>query len=236
MENLRKYLAECIGTFFLVFVGTTTAVIFNPKAGIPSIVGIALAFGLALMMVYYTFGRFSGGHVNPAVSLAKFFDNQLDLPELIGYIIAQIVGAILGSLALLVILKNIPNVQVSVYGLGANGFGSQSSTNFTLTGALFTEIILTAMFVLVVLGVTSKGEYNGIGGFVIGLALTVVHLIGIPLTGTSVNPARSLAPALVLAISTGKTVALSQVWVFIVAPLIGALLATIIWKAFNLDK
>lgn len=236
MENLRKYLAECFGTFFLVFAGTTTAVIFNGKAGVNSIIGIALAFGLSLTMVYYTFGRFSGGHVNPAVSLAMFFDNQIDLPELIGYIVAQVVGALFASMTLFVILKNIPNATVSIYGLGANGYGSSSTTNFTLTGAIFLEIILTAIFVLVVLGATSKDEYKGVAGIIIGMALTVVHLIGIPLTGTSVNPARSLAPALVLAISTGKTTALSQVWVFIIAPLIGALLATIIWKAFHLDK
>lgn len=236
MENIKKYFAECLGTFFLVFVGTTIAVIFNPKSGIPAILGTAFAFGVALTIVYYTVGKISGGHVNPAVSLAMFFENKLDLKDLIFYVIAQIIGALLGTLTLFVILKNIPNATISIYGLGQNGYGSASATNFGLGGAIFVEIVLTAIFVFTVLAATSKKEFEGVAGLVIGAALTMVHLIGIPLTGTSVNPARSLAPAIVLAISTTNKTALSQVWVFLVAPLVGALVATIIWKLFNLDK
>lgn len=237
MESIRKYLAECLGTFFLTFIGTTVAVMFGgATGGIQSIVGIAFAFGLTIVAVYYTVGHFSGGHVNPAVSLAMYFDGRLELKDLIGYIVGQVIGGLLGSLALFGILKSIPNATVSTYGLGANGYGSASAVNITMTGAIFAEILLSAIFVFVVLACTSNSKYDGIGGFVIGAVLTMVHLVGIPLTGTSVNPARSIGPAIVMAVSTGKTTALSQLWVFIIAPLIGALVAVIIWKAFNLDK
>lgn len=237
MKNFRKYLAECLGTFFLTFVGTTVAVTFGgASGGIQSIVGIALAFGLTIVAVYYTLGRYSGGHVNPAVSVAMFFDGRLSLTDLIGYIVFQIIGGLLGSLTLFIILKCIPNAAISTYGLGANGYGSASAVNVTMTGAIFVEVLLTAIFVFVVLAVTKDHKYDRSGGFIIGAILTMVHLVGIPFTGTSVNPARSIGPAVVMAISTGKTTALSQLWVFILAPLVGALIATVIWKAFNLDQ
>lgn len=236
MKNLNKYFAEFIGTFVLVFVGCGCAAIYGGANG--SAVGVlsaAFAFGLSIVAVYYAIGKISGAHVNPAVSLAMFFDNRMDLKDMLLYMVSQVLGALAASATLFAILKCIPSATISSIGLGQNGYGSASAVSLTMAGAIITEIVLTCIFVLVVLGATSDEKYSGVGGLAIGGALTLVHLIGLPLTGTSVNPARSLAPAIMM-LAAGKKTAINQVWVFIVAPLIGAILAVLIWKLLHLES
>lgn len=212
----------------LVLFGCGTAVVTGGLSGgtgngTLGVLAIALAFGLSIVAAAYAIGHISGCHVNPAVSLAVLINGGLSSPDFIGYIIAQIVGAFAGSGILALITKN-----SELTGFGSNGFGELSAVNLTSTGAVIVEIVLTFVFVLTILGVTSNEKTSNIAGIVIGLTLTFVHIIGIPLTGTSVNPARSLAPAVL----EGGT-ALSQVWVFILAPLVGAALAALAALVFK---
>lgn len=214
---MKKAIAECLGTFILVFFGTATAVLGNGMEGIGT-TGIALAFGLTIIAAAYSIGTVSGAHLNPAVSLGMWFNKRISTMELVYYVVGQIVGGLIASFALLSILNASGKETTN---LGQNGFG-----DFNAVGALTIEIILTFIFVLVIMTVTSAKKSNAkLAGVVIGLTLTMIHLVGIPLTGTSVNPARSLAPA----IFVGGD-ALAQVWVFIVAPLIGGLLAALVAK------
>lgn len=214
---MKKAIAECLGTFILVFFGTATAVLGNGTEGIGA-TGIALAFGLTIIAAAYSIGTVSGAHLNPAVSLGMWINKRISTMELVYYIVGQIVGALIASFTLLSILNASGKETTN---LGQNAFG-----DFSAFGALTIEIILTFIFVLVIMTVTSAKKGNAkLAGVVIGLTLTMIHLVGIPLTGTSVNPARSLAPA----IFVGGD-ALAQVWVFIVAPLIGGLLAALVAK------
>ena len=217
---MKKYISELIGTAVLVLFGTGVAIVSGGN-----LVATSLAFGLAIIAEAYVIGNISGCHVNPAVSLAMLLSKKMDSKDFICYVIAQVLGAILGTAILYLILSN---TNIGVASLGANGYGSLSATKITLLGALVTECILTFVFIYTILGVTSDESKGNIAGIVIGLTLTFVHLIGINLTGTSVNPARSLAPSIFL----GGT-ALAQVWVFIVAPLVGAALAAIAYKYLN---
>lgn len=219
---MKKNIAEFIGTMVLVLFGTGVAVITNGN-----IVATSLAFGLSIVAMAYVIGNISGCHVNPAVSFACLLDKRINLSTFLGYVIAQTLGAIAGSGILYLILNN---TDLGVLALGANGYGQLSSTNITLFGAIAVEIILTFVFIYTILGVTADSSKKNVAGIVIGLTLTFVHLIGIRLTGTSVNPARSLAPALFL----GGTY-LSQVLVFIVSPLIGAALASLVYNTINRD-
>ena len=214
---MKKYIAEFIGTFTLVLFGTGVAVITG------NIVAIALAFGLAIIASAYVIGDISGCHVNPAVSLAMLIDKRMTVKDFIGYVVSQILGAIAGSATLLFIAKQLKIDEVI---LGANTFGK-----LTMIGAFVVELILTFIFIYTVLGVTKDKEKSNIAPIVIGLTLTFVHLFGVGLTGTSVNPARSLAPAL---LQGGE--ALKQVWLFIVAPLAGGGLAAIVFKFLNSNK
>ena len=223
--RLKKYIAEFLGTAILVLFGCGTAVFCGGLSGgtgngTLGVVSIALAFGLSIVAGAYSIGHVSGCHVNPAVSLAMFINGKLDIIDLIGYIVSQVAGAFAGSGLLMLITR-----ETAADGLGSNGYGELSSVGISMTGAIIVEIVLTFVFVLTVLGVTSSEKYSSVAGIVIGLALTFVHIIGIPLTGTSVNPARSLAPAVL-----DGGIALNQVWVFLVAPLAGAALAGIIFK------
>ena len=225
---MKKYLAEFIGTFILVFLGTGTAVVLGgytggTESGFLGVVAIALAFGLSIVAAAYAIGHISGCHVNPAVSLAVLMSGKMSTKEFIGYMIAQVLGALAGSS----VLAFVNTSSTSLEGFGANGFGSFSAVGLNMTGAIVVEVVLTFIFVLTILGVTSSNKTSHMAGIVIGLTLTLVHIIGIPLTGTSVNPARSLAPALF-----GGGEALAQVWVFIIAPLIGERFALIIFKSF----
>lgn len=217
---MKKYISEAIGTAVLVLFGTGIAVVSGGN-----LVATSLAFGLAIVAEAYVIGNISGCHVNPAVSLAMLLTKKIDTKEFGYYVIAQILGALAGTAFLYLILSN---TNIGVAALGANGYGSLSATNITLLGALVTECILTFVFIYTILGVTNDETKSSVAGIVIGLTLTFVHLIGINLTGTSVNPARSIAPAIFLG---GK--ALSQVWVFIVAPLVGAAIAAITYNKLN---
>ena len=220
---MKKYVAEFIGTFVLVFFGTGIAVVSNGN-----LVATALAFGLAIIAEAYVIGNISGCHVNPAVSLAMLITGKMKREDFAYYVIAQILGALLGTGILFLILSG---TSFGTTSLGANAFGEISANNISLVAALVTEIVLTCVFVYTILGVTSDDKYSSVSGIVIGLTLTFVHLIGIPLTGTSVNPARSLAPAIFL---MGD--AIKQVWVFIVAPLIGGALAAYLYEYLNIEK
>ena len=214
---MRKYIAEFIGTFTLVLFGTGIAVVSGGN-----VLATAFAFGLAIIASAYVIGDISGCHVNPAVSLAMLLSKKMKLKDFCGYVIAQIAGAFAGTGLLYFILSQ---TVIGTSQLGANGYGSLSATDITLAAAIITEIVLTFIFIYTILGVTSDEKKGNVAGIVIGLTLTFVHLIGIVLTGTSVNPARSLAPALFLG---GE--ALKQVWVFIVAPLLGSIFAGLFYK------
>ncbi len=220
---MKKYFAEFLGTLVLVLFGTGVAVVTNGNVLIT-----ALAFGLAIVAMAYSIGSISGCHVNPAVSLAMYLNKKISLKEFGFYALAQFIGAICGSAILYLILKN---SDLGVLALGANGYGALSGYSINLFGAIVVEVVLTFVFVYVILGVTSDESKGNVAGIVIGLTLAFVHLLGITLTGTSVNPARSLAPAIFLG---GE--ALKQVWVFIVAPLVGAALATFTFKYLNSVK
>lgn len=217
---MKKYVAEFIGTLVLVLFGTGIAVVSGGD-----LVATALAFGLAIVAEAYVIGDISGCHVNPAVSLAMLLLKKMTVKDFIYYVIAQVLGALAGTAILFIILKG---TALGTASLGANGYLALSATNISLIGALLTEVVLTFVFVYTILGVTSDKKYTPVAGLVIGLALTFVHLLGINLTGTSVNPARSLAPALFLG---GE--ALKQVWVFILAPLVGAALSACVYHFLN---
>ena len=220
---MKRYISELIGTMVLVLFGCGSAAIAGPVLGT---LGIALAFGLSIVAMAYVIGDISGCHINPAVSIGMWIDGRMETKDLVMYIVFQCIGAIIGIGLLAVIINCAPSLGgYTTTGLGANGFGSASSVGLDVVGAIIVEIILTFVFVFTVLGVTKKAENGAVAGIVIGLTLAFVHIMGIPLTGTSVNPARSLAPALFLG---GQ--ALQQVWVFILAPIVGAVIAGLLYK------
>lgn len=229
---MKKYIAEFLGTCILVIFGCGSAVGINTLlsyegTSIPlsmSTLTIAFAFGLSIVALAYSIGNISGCHVNPAVSLAMFLSGKLSVKDFIGYLISQFIGGIAGA-GILAFLFG------STEELGANGFEAYSALNATLAQAFVIELILTFVFVFAIIGVTSKAEFTPVSGLIIGLSLTLVHILGIPFTGTSVNPARSLGPALL----TGGD-ALIQVWVFIVAPLIGGALAAFAYNMLRQKK
>ena len=221
---MRKYIAEFIGTFTLVLFGTGVAVISSAN-----IIATSMAFGLAIIASAYVIGSISGCHVNPAVSLAMFISRKLSLKDFCGYVVAQIAGAFAGS-GLLYYIFYTTSVGTSI-GLGANGYGTESIAGISLCGALIVELVLTCIFVYTIFGATKDEKNSSVSGIVIGLTLAFVHMFGIVFTGTSVNPARSLAPAVIM----GGT-ALKQVWVFILAPLAGATLAAVIFRFLNEPK
>lgn len=209
--------AEIIGTFVLVLFGTGTAVLGGGIEGI-GILGISMAFGLSIVAMAYSIGTISGCHVNPAVSIAMFINKRITGSELVYYLVGQVIGALLGSLTLFSFLKF---SDLPVDNLGQNSFGALGAG-----GALLVELILTFVFVLVIVIVTGKKGNGNFAGLVIGFTLVLIHLLGIPLTGTSVNPARSLGPA----VFAGGD-ALTELWVFIVAPIVGGIIAAVIGKA-----
>lgn len=218
---MKKYLAEFIGTCVLVlFACGAAAVLGCSTADANTAYALtALAFGLVIVAMAYSIGNISGCHINPAVSLAMLISKKMTAIDFAGYVVAQVLGAIAGSAIMLL-------VTGGKFGYGANGL-----YNGDIVVSLAIEVILTFVFVLSILGVTSKPEYSNVAGLVIGLSLTLVHIFGIFFTGTSVNPARSLGPALF----TGGE-ALSSVWVFIVGPLVGGAFAAAVWKALSSEK
>ena len=226
--DFRKLGAEFLGTMVLVViaVGVATESFGFKLFGLSYAAGVvatALAFGLVLVALVYAIGPISGCHVNPAVTLGFISAGRMKLAEGVSYLVAQFAGGIVGAYLLYWMFTTSALYQKSIQGLGTDGYGKQSHLFVSQGGAFLIEVVLTAIFVLVVLFATHKAAIQGAAGVAIGFALVFVHLIGIPLTGTSVNPARSLGPAVVV----GGT-ALSQVWLFIVAPLVGALVAAII--------
>ena len=214
---MKKYIAECIGTFVLTFLGCGAAVSLSCGTDAASVVGTAIAFGLAVVAMAYTIGGVSGCHINPAITLGCLVTGRISVKDSIGYICGQVIGAIIAGVALFYLYPG--------SGLGANGIGVGCGGCWCT--ALTIEIILTALFVLVVLGATHKtnGATNNFAGLAIGLSLILIHLVGIYFTGTSVNPARSIGPA----IFAGGD-ALANLWIFIVGPFVGALVAAVLWK------
>jgi aquaporin Z len=223
---MNRYLAELVGTFVLVFGGCGSAVLAGDKIGF---LGVSLAFGLSLLAMVYAIGPISGCHINPAVTVGLLLSKKLDARYAAGYVAAQMVGAILAAGVLLLIAKGLPSgYDPAVGGLAANGYGEHSPAHYSLVAALVVEIVLTALLVLTVLGATDISAPVGFAGIPIGLVLTLIHLVGIPVTNTSVNPARSLGPA----VFVGGW-ALSQLWLFVVAPLLGAVLAVGVYQALH---
>jgi len=222
---VRKIVAELLGTGLLVYFGVGVATLSfgfgtTGSSFAAGVVATALAFGLVLLALAYVLGPISGCHINPAVTIGAWLSGRVPLRDALGYWAAQFIGGILGALLLWATFSCSPLYSRSKTGLGTNGWGAASHIHINAGGAFLIEVIMTAVFVFAVLGATSKTSNAATAGIIIGFSLTVVHFIGIPITGTSVNPARSLGPALVV----GGT-ALSQVWLFIVAPLVGGALA-----------
>lgn len=224
---MKKFIAEFIGTLVLVVMGCGTAML----VGCDAVEGsgyllTALAFGLVIVGMAYCVGNISGCHINPAVSLGVLISGGMKVTEFLGYIVSQILGALAGA-GLLFAIFDLGNVNDMTGGFGSNGL---AGVNGSAVAGLVVEVVLTFIFVLTILGVTSKkAKHGSFGGLVIGLTLTLVHILGIGLTGTSVNPARSIGPA-VMAFIDGNTAPLGALWVFIVGPLVGAALAAVTYK------
>lgn len=215
----HKLGAEALGTFWLVLGGVGTAVLAGGEGGVGTL-GIALAFGLTVVTGAYAFGHISGGHFNPAVTVGLATAKRFDWKDVPGYFAAQLVGAIVASAVLYVIASGQDGFSAKASGFGTNGFGDRSPGGYSLLAVIITEIVLTAFFLFVIFGATAKRAAVGFAGLSIGLALTLIHLIAIPVDGTSVNPARSIGPAL---FAGGD--AIQQLWVFILAPIAGAAIA-----------
>ena len=230
MSAMKKYVAEFIGTMVLVIMGCGTAMLVGcDSANGCGYILTAFAFGLSIVAMAYSIGNISGCHINPAVSLGVLINGGISIAEFIGYVISQCLGAFAGA-GILGAIFNLGDVKDMTGGYGSNGLAGVNSSS---VAGLLVEIVLTFIFVIAILGVTSKKANHGsFGGLVIGLTLTFVHILGIGLTGTSVNPARSFGPALVAAIG-GNTDPISSLWVFIVGPLVGAVVAAIVWKILN---
>ncbi|MCU0885017.1 MAG: aquaporin [Beijerinckiaceae bacterium] len=225
---MNKYIAEMIGTFALVFIGCGAAVIGGMGTGATAIdlLGISAAFGLAIVAMAYGIGPVSGCHVNPAVSLGVFIAGRMSLSDMIGYWISQVAGALLGALALYVVLSG--KAQGWTGSLGQNGWGEGYLGNYSMASAFVFEAIATFLFLVCILGVTQKGSPSQFAGLAIGGTLVAIHIVGINVTGVSVNPARSIGPALVGMASNGKAVA--QLWLFVAAPLLGAAVAGLLFR------
>jgi len=221
MNILKRMAAETFGTFWLVLGGTGSAVL---AAGFPGLgigfVGVSLAFGLTVLTGAYALGHISGGHFNPAVTIGLTVGRRFPAKELVPYIVAQVIGAIIASAVLACIASGKPGFDLVASGFAANGFGQHSPGQYSQAAAFVTEVVLTFVFLIVILGSTDKRAPAGFAPIAIGLALTLIHLISIPVTNTSVNPARSTGPALFVG-----GWALQQLWLFWVAPIVGAVIA-----------
>ncbi|MBV8255152.1 MAG: aquaporin Z [Chitinophaga sp.] len=222
----QKCIAEFFGTFVLVFIGTGSAVLAGSHVGF---LGIAFAFGISVLAMVYAIGYISGCHINPAITISMLAFGKISSKDAVGYIIAQILGAIVASGVLYLIASGKADYSIAANGLGQNGVGDGSPDKYSLMSGLIAEIVLTAIFLIVVHGSTSKNTGNGaFAGVAIGLALTMIHIVGIPVTGVSVNPARSIGPAIFVG-----GAALANLWVFIVGPIIGGLIGGVIWKLYD---
>jgi aquaporin Z len=229
---IRKFVAELIGTFWLVLGGCGSAVITAnfPGVGI-GIVGVAIAFGLTVLTMAYAIGHISGCHLNPAVTIGLWAGNRFQGREVLPYWVAQVTGGVAAAFAVLFIASGAPGYDLAANGLAQNGFGEGSPGHYSLATAFVTEAILTAGFLLVILGSTDTRAPSGFAPIAIGLALTLIHLISIPVTNTSVNPARSTGPALLVG-----GLALQQLWMFWVAPLVGGLIGGVMYRILFADS
>ncbi len=231
---MKKYFAELIGTMCLVLFGCGAAVISGGgAAGLSGLglLGISLAFGLAVVAMAYTIGGISGCHINPAITIAMLVAGKISPKDAMGYIGAQIIGAILGAGILFLIASGQESFKMGEWALGSNGWGDGYLGAYSTTAAFITEAVFTFIFLYVIFNVTSKHGNSQMAGLAIGVTLVLIHLVAIPITGTSVNPARSIGPAL---FAQGN--ALSQLWLFILAPVVGAVAAALVWKASGEDK
>ena len=231
MNNFQRVLAEFFGTFWLVFGGCGSAVLAAafPDVGI-GLLGVSLAFGLTVLTMAYAVGHISGAHFNPAVTVGLWAGGRFEAKDIPMYIIAQVVGAIAAAYMLYVIASGSPTYDLAVNGLAANGFGDGSPGKYSLASALLIEVLLTAFFLIIIMGATDGRAPKGFAPIAIGLGLTLIHLISIPVTNTSVNPARSTGPALVVG-----GLAIQQLWLFWVAPIVGGILGGILYKAIGAD-
>lgn len=225
----QKCIAEFFGTFVLVFMGCGSAVLAGSHVGF---LGISFAFGLSVVAMAYAIGYVSGCHINPAITISMWSTGKLSAQETLGYIIAQVLGGIAGAAVLYYIASGKADYSLAANGLGQNGVEAGSPDHYSLMSGLIAEVVLTTIFLVVVHGSTSDGNIHGnMAGLAIGLSLTLIHIVGIPVTGVSVNPARSIGPALFVG---GD--ALSHLWIFIAGPIIGGLLGGGIWKIMDTKK
>ncbi|MDK2889754.1 MAG: aquaporin [Methanoculleus sp.] len=221
-NGMKKYVAEMFGTFALVLIGVGSAVLAGPVVGN---LGVALAFGLVLLAMVYAIGGVSGCHVNPAVTVGVLTAGKMPAREALIYIVVQCIGAIIAAGVILAIAVGNPSYSLAVDGLGQNGYGALSPGGYSLASGFLVEVVMTLLFVFVILAVTGIEELKTFAALPIGLALSMVHIVMIPVTNASVNPARSLGPAVFVG---GE--ALMQLWLFWVAPIIGAVLAAVLWR------
>ncbi len=217
VNYFKKYLAELVGTFVLVLIGCGSAVLAGSYIGN---VGISFAFGLAVLAMVYAIGNISGCHINPAITISMLALRKINIKDAGAYIVFQCIGATVGAALIWAIATGNP-----AYNLAVNGLGQNQITNFSLISGFMAEVAFTFVFLMVIFGSTSEKAPKGFAGIPIGLSLVFIHLVGIPITGTSVNPARSLGPALIVG-----GLALNQIWIFWIAPIIGGLLAAAVWK------
>ena len=228
----KKYFAELIGTMVLVLAGCGSAVVVGLATSYLGynlgFIGIAFVFGIAVLAMVYTIGGVSGCHINPAVTISMLVARKISVKDTLFYIVFQCIGAIIGAGILYAILLGSPSYTLAKYGLGTNGFGIGSPAGFSLVSVFLAEVVFTFLFVLVIHGSTHERAPKGFAGISIGLTLTLIHLVSIPIDGTSVNPARSLGPAVFQ-----QGIALTQLWVFWVAPIIGGVIAAVVWKYFK---
>ena len=226
--NMKKLLAELIGTFSLVFFGCGAAVVSGVSAAGPDgigLLGISFAFGLTVVAMAYAIGGITGCHINPAITISMLVAGKIKPGEAINYIIGQLIGATLAAGVLYVIQKGAPAFEMGEWALGSNGWGEGYLGGYNMTSAFLAEAVLTFLFLFVIFATTSKWGNSTMAGLAIGLTLVLIHLVAIPITGTSVNPARSFGPAI---FAQGK--ALTQLWLFIAAPIAGGVLAALVWK------
>lgn len=230
-----KFIAELIGTFALVLFGCGAAVIAGvDTAGNLSglgLLGISFAFGLSVVVMAYAIGGISGCHINPAITIAMLVAGKIKIGDAVAYIIAQLLGAVLAAFVLMQIAKGHPGFAMGEWALGSNGWGEGYQNAYNTTAAFLTEAVLTFLFLFVIFGTTSRWGNSTMAGMAIGLTLVLIHLVAIPITGTSVNPARSFGPAL---LAGGK--AMSQLWLFFAAPIVGGVAAAIVWRMLDNEK
>lgn len=224
-----KFIVELVGTFSLVLFGCGAAAVsgVDTIAGLSGLglLGISFAFGLAVVVMAYAIGGISGCHINPAITISMLVAGKINAKDAVTYIIAQLIGAVLAAFVLMQILNGQAGFEMGEYALGSNGWGENYQNNFNVTAAFIAEAVLTFLFLFVIFATTSKFGNSTMAGLAIGLTLVLIHLVAIPITGTSVNPARSFGPALF-----AGGAALSQLWLFIVAPLVGGIAAALFWK------